>query len=129
MATPVRSLDDFFPTYLALLQAGLEGARLNVRINLGELSDRSYIEAVTGGATPVRVGGLYLPNGNPIGTEKFAYKLRWMARLHAHAQRLMTLEEPLVLMGDLNAGPGRVRRISGLRSLVAARTFPVDEPT
>lgn len=32
---------------LALLQAGLEGARLNVRVNLGGLSDRAYIEAVT----------------------------------------------------------------------------------
>jgi formiminotetrahydrofolate cyclodeaminase len=32
---------------LALLQAGLEGARLNVRINLGGLSDRAYLEAVT----------------------------------------------------------------------------------
>ena len=32
---------------LALLQAGLEGARLNVRINLGGISDRAYVEAVT----------------------------------------------------------------------------------
>ena len=32
---------------LALLQAGLEGARLNVRINLGAITDRAYVEAVT----------------------------------------------------------------------------------
>jgi formiminotetrahydrofolate cyclodeaminase len=32
---------------LALLQAGLEGARLNVRINLGGISDRAYVDAVT----------------------------------------------------------------------------------
>ena len=32
---------------LALLQAGLEGARLNVRVNLGGISDRAYVEAVT----------------------------------------------------------------------------------
>ena len=38
-------------------------------------------------------------------------------------------ERPLVLMGDLNAGPRRVRRVSGLRSLVAAPTYPVDEPS
>ena len=40
-----------------------------------------YIEVCvpsTGGA--VRIGNLYLPNGNPIGTDKFAYKLAWMAR-------------------------------------------------
>ena len=37
------------------------------------------------------VGGLYLPNGNPIGTDKFAYKLAWMERLHAHARELLAL--------------------------------------
>src|ERR1700759_4073216 len=52
----------------------------------GDDDQARYIEAVTGGATPVRVGGLYLPNGNPVETEKFGYKLRWMARLNAHAQ-------------------------------------------
>jgi exodeoxyribonuclease-3 len=64
-----------------------------------------YIEAVIGAPTPVRVAGIYLPNGNPLGTEKFAYKLAWMRRLHAHAQGLLTLEEPLVLAGDYNVIP------------------------
>jgi exodeoxyribonuclease-3 len=64
-----------------------------------------YIEAVTGGTTPVRVGGLYLPNGNPIGTEKFAYKHAWMKRLRAHAIDLLKLEERLVLCGDYNVIP------------------------
>jgi len=32
---------------LALLQAGLEGARLNVRVNIDVISDRAYVEAVT----------------------------------------------------------------------------------
>ena len=64
-----------------------------------------YIEALISGPRPVRVGGLYLPNGNPIGTEKFAYKLRWMERLNAHARSLLALEEPLVLTGDYNVIP------------------------
>src|ERR1700722_10954200 len=37
-----------------------------------------YMEAVISAPKPVRVVGIYLPNGNPIGTEKFAYKLAWM---------------------------------------------------
>ncbi len=65
-----------------------------------------YIEAVTGGTTPCRVASIYLPNGNPIGTEKFAYKLAWFARLRKHAQGLLALEEPLALVGDYNAIPG-----------------------
>ncbi|CAN5270331.1 exodeoxyribonuclease III [soil metagenome] len=71
----------------------------------GEEEQSRYIEAVTGGPTPIRVGGLYLPNGNPIGTEKFTYKLAWMARLNAHAKALLALEEPLILLGDYNVIP------------------------
>jgi len=64
-----------------------------------------YIEAVVSGPRPVRVASIYLPNGNPIGTDKFAYKLAWMARLREHAQGLLALEEPLVLTGDYNVIP------------------------
>ena len=64
-----------------------------------------YIEAVISGPRPVRVGGLYLPNGNPIGTEKFDYKLGWMGRLNAHAKALLELEESFVLAGDYNVIP------------------------
>jgi len=64
-----------------------------------------YIEALVECERPVRVGGLYLPNGNPIGTEKFGYKLAWFARLNAHAQSLLALEEPFVLCGDYNVIP------------------------
>lgn len=64
-----------------------------------------YIEAVVSGPSPVRVASIYLPNGNPVGTDKFAYKLAWMARLAAHARHLQALEEPLLLMGDYNVIP------------------------
>ena len=59
-------------------------------------------------ATPtgaVRVANLYCPNGNPLGTEKYDYKLRWMARLQRHVADLLQLEEPLVLAGDWNIIP------------------------
>ncbi len=73
----------------------------------GDPSDEQarYIEAVIEGPRPVRVGGLYLPNGNPIGTEKFAYKLGWFDRLNAHARDLLALEEAFVLCGDYNVIP------------------------
>jgi len=61
-----------------------------------------YIEAFTGG---VRIGCLYLPNGNPIPGEKFDYKLRWMDHLVNHAKTLLAYEEPLVLCGDYNVIP------------------------
>ncbi len=64
-----------------------------------------YIEAMIEAPRPVRVGGLYLPNGNPIATEKFAYKLAWFERLRRHAIDLLTLEESFVLCGDYNVIP------------------------
>jgi exodeoxyribonuclease-3 len=65
-----------------------------------------YIEAIVpAGRSVIRIGGLYLPNGNPIGTDKFAYKLAWMRRLEAHARSRLALEEPFVLAGDYNVIP------------------------
>jgi exodeoxyribonuclease III len=61
-----------------------------------------YIEAVFG---EVRVASLYLPNGNPVGTDKFTYKLAWMEQLVGHARDLLRLEIPFVLAGDYNICP------------------------
>lgn len=64
-----------------------------------------YIEAVAEAPSPVRVASIYLPNGNPVGTEKFAYKLAWFDRLIAHARDLLGLEETVILAGDYNVIP------------------------
>jgi exodeoxyribonuclease-3 len=61
-----------------------------------------YVEATTFG---LRIAGIYLPNGNPIGGEKYAYKLAWMARLARHVEGLLAAEQPFVLGGDYNVIP------------------------
>jgi exodeoxyribonuclease-3 len=61
-----------------------------------------YIEATIG---DLRIASIYLPNGNPVGTDKFPYKLAWMDRLCAHAERLLETEAPFVLAGDYNICP------------------------
>ncbi|MBX3578074.1 MAG: exodeoxyribonuclease III [Rhizobiaceae bacterium] len=53
----------------------------------------------------LRVASLYLPNGNPVDSDKFPYKLAWMARLERWARSRLDLEEPLVLAGDYNVIP------------------------
>jgi exodeoxyribonuclease-3 len=53
----------------------------------------------------LRVASLYLPNGNPLGTPKFTYKLAWMERLEKWARERLALEEPLVMGGDYNVIP------------------------
>lgn len=59
--------------------------------------------SVEGGA--VRVCNIYLPNGNPVDSPKFPYKLGWMDRLHAFVKDRLLLEEPFVLLGDFNLIP------------------------
>ncbi len=56
-------------------------------------------------AGPVRVGGLYLPNGNPAPGPKYDYKLKWMKRLKKRAETLLRDEEAFVLAGDYNVIP------------------------
>jgi exodeoxyribonuclease-3 len=61
-----------------------------------------YLEAFTG---DVRVASIYLPNGNPVDSDKFAYKLAWMERLYAHVRDLVASEDAIVLGGDFNVAP------------------------
>jgi len=61
-----------------------------------------YVEGTIGG---IRFASIYLPNGNPVGTEKFSYKLGWMKRLQARAETLLQSEGPVVLAGDYNVVP------------------------
>lgn len=61
-----------------------------------------YIEARIHG---VRIGCLYLPNGNPAPGPKLDYKLRWFERLTLHAEALLSTGEPVLLTGDFNVMP------------------------
>jgi len=61
-----------------------------------------YLEADIDG---LRVGCLYLPNGNPQPGPKFEYKLAWFERLIAHARTLYASGRPVVLAGDYNVVP------------------------
>ena len=64
-----------------------------------------WIEATVLGRRPIRVCGLYLPNGNPAPGPKYDYKLAWMSRMEARAKVLLAQEEPTVFCGDYNVIP------------------------
>jgi len=65
-----------------------------------------YIEGrISTAKGPLAIGGIYLPNGNPVGSEKFSYKLAWMERLTRRARALLAGEEMFVLGGDYNVCP------------------------
>lgn len=53
----------------------------------------------------LRLINIYAPNGNPLGTEKFEYKLRWLQRLYEYLQDLRRQRIPFMIAGDYNIIP------------------------
>ncbi len=53
----------------------------------------------------MRIVNIYLPNGNPVGTEKFDYKLAWMDRLIRQMSVWRKDPMPVVVGGDFNVIP------------------------
>lgn len=83
-------------------------SKLSIDVVLKELpgdaqdEQARYIEANIGG---IRVASIYFPNGNPVDTEKFDYKLKFMERILTRTQDLLDEEIPFVLGGDYNVAP------------------------
>ena len=53
----------------------------------------------------IRVLNLYVPNGNSLNSEKYRYKLAWLASLHRYLERQQLQGDPLCMLGDFNIGP------------------------
>jgi exodeoxyribonuclease-3 len=53
----------------------------------------------------VRVIDLYIPNGSEVGSDKYEYKLAWLASLHTFLKGEMQQHEKLVVLGDFNIAP------------------------
>lgn len=53
----------------------------------------------------LRLINIYLPNGNPVESEKYPYKLQWMKRLHARLRELRAAQVSFLIGGDFNVIP------------------------
>jgi exodeoxyribonuclease III len=53
----------------------------------------------------VRVLNLYVPNGQEVGSEKYAYKLNWLEKLRAHLEAELARHPRVIVMGDFNIAP------------------------
>lgn len=97
-------------------QKGFNGVALLSKLPFDEVMPRlagdpddvqsRYLEAVVSVPSGVlRILNIYLPNGNPPGTDKYVYKLAWMSRLRERVKALLAYEEPMVIAGDFNVIP------------------------
>ena len=53
----------------------------------------------------VRIVNLYVPNGQAVGTEKYEYKLDWLAALRKFIEGEIELHDNIVILGDFNIAP------------------------
>lgn len=53
----------------------------------------------------VRIVDLYVPNGQSVGSDKFEYKLGWLAALHSFLKQELAQHDKLVVLGDFNIAP------------------------
>ena len=67
-----------------------------------EDEQRRVLAATLGG---VRVIDVYVPNGQSVGSDKYDYKLRWLAALRTYVDAEMKRHSKLVLLGDFNIAP------------------------
>jgi exodeoxyribonuclease-3 len=74
---------------------------------VGDESDSHarFLEVIING---IRIVNVYLPNGNPVGSEKFAYKLAWMDRLNQQMSKWLQDEVPTLVGGDFNVIPENI---------------------
>ena len=54
---------------------------------------------------PIKLFCIYLPNGNPIQTEKFDYKIKWMKKFNEYIIDLYNKNNPIIIGGDFNVIP------------------------
>ncbi len=53
----------------------------------------------------IRVINLYVPNGNSVGSEKYEYKLNWLAALYSFLKEELGKHDQLIVLGDFNIAP------------------------
>jgi exodeoxyribonuclease-3 len=63
---------------------------------------RRVIAATVGG---VRIVNLYVVNGEAVGSEKYTWKLHWLATVHAWLAAEIARHPRLVVVGDFNIAP------------------------
>jgi exodeoxyribonuclease III len=68
--------------------------------SVGDLDEQKRV--ITGVLDGVRLVNLYVPNGSAVGSEKYAYKLRWLGALGDYLKTLLVKHPDLLVCGDFN---------------------------
>jgi len=67
--------------------------------------DDEQARVITGTVNGVRLIGAYVVNGQALGSDKFAYKMRWLDALRDFVASELAVHTHLALVGDFNIAP------------------------
>ena len=67
--------------------------------------DDDQSRAIAADVGDVRVVSVYVPNGQSVGSDKYAYKLRWFDALARWLEEQLAAHPKLAVMGDFNVAP------------------------
>lgn len=91
-------------TYNGVALLSRSGALQDVQCSIPGFDDpQARVIAAT--VNGVRIVNLYVVNGQDIGTDKYAYKLRWLAAVHDWLAEDLKRWPKMVVMGDFNIAP------------------------
>ena len=76
----------------------------NVQIGIPNFEDEQK-RAIAATVGDVRIINLYVVNGQDVGTDKYAYKLRWLDAVHGWIASELQTHPKLVVLGDFNIAP------------------------
>ena len=86
---PLKILNNKIPTFIDDKNARI----IETEIQLSQLKQS------------VKLFNIYLPNGNPIETDKFDYKIKWMKKFNKYILDLYNKNNPIIIGGDFNVIP------------------------
>lgn len=87
---------------VAILARGHEISDVQMGIPGFEDEQKRAIAATVNG---IRIINLYVVNGQDVGTDKYAYKMRWLEAVHDWVATELKAHPETVVMGDFNIAP------------------------
>jgi len=88
-----------------LSRAPLDAVSMGFTPLVGEATGAAFDEqkrVITGVLDGVRIVNLYVPNGSSLGSDKYLYKLSWLAVLRDYLKTLLETHPKLLVCGDFN---------------------------
>ena len=118
-AVPKEGLEDLNYNLALKGQKGYNGVAIlskypisDIQYNLPNFQDdpqSRYIEAwIDIKGKGIRVASIYAPNGNPILSEKYGYKIKWLNAFKEYSKKILKNEEIIILGGDYNICPAKI---------------------